>query len=71
MFDHTFTNIGDFEYYCRIHGADNGNGTASGMKGIVHVQAAVPEPATWFPLAAGTVALGLSRARRRLGADSP
>lgn len=39
-FDHTFSNAGDFSYYCSVHGADNGNGTASGMSGIIHVQAA-------------------------------
>jgi uncharacterized protein (TIGR03118 family) len=38
-FDHTFTHAGDFSYYCVVHGSDNGNGTASGMSGIVHVVA--------------------------------
>lgn len=37
-FNHTFTHPGDFAYYCILHGSDNGNGTASGMSGIVHVQ---------------------------------
>ncbi|MDB5352977.1 MAG: LigC protein [Planctomycetota bacterium] len=39
-FDHTFTNIGTFPYYCSIHGFDNGNGTAGGMSGSVAVTAA-------------------------------
>ena len=45
-FDHTFTHVGTFAYYCSIHGADNGNGTASGMAGVVRVTAAVPEPSS-------------------------
>jgi plastocyanin len=36
-FDHVFTNTGSFAYYCTIHGVDNGNGTASGMAGMVVV----------------------------------
>lgn len=36
-FDHTFTHAGTFNYYCCIHGIDNGNGTASGMAGTVTV----------------------------------
>ncbi len=39
-FDHTFTHAGAFVYYCVIHGADNGNGTASGMSGKITVSAA-------------------------------
>ena len=42
-FDHTFTNPGDFTYICSLHGFNNGDGTASGMHGIVHV-VPVPEP---------------------------
>jgi uncharacterized protein (TIGR03118 family) len=38
-FDHTFTQAGDFSYFCMVHGTDNGNGTASGMSGIIHVMA--------------------------------
>jgi plastocyanin len=66
-FDHTFTNAGDFAYYCIPHGQDNGNGTASGMSGIVHVVPAgvIPEPASWSLMAAGAAALGLVRWRRR------
>jgi plastocyanin len=40
-FDHTFTNIGSFQYFCQIHGMDLGDGTASGMAGTVIVQPAV------------------------------
>jgi plastocyanin len=36
-FDHTFTNTGTFVYYCKIHGQDNGNGTANGMSGTITV----------------------------------
>ena len=36
-FTHTFSNVGTFAYYCTIHGADNGNGTASGMAGTITV----------------------------------
>ena len=39
-FDHTFTQVGAFAYYCVIHGFDNGNGTAGGMSGTVTVQSA-------------------------------
>lgn len=38
-FDHTFTQAGDFVYFCTIHGADAGNGTATGMSGVIHVKA--------------------------------
>ncbi len=57
-FDHTFTQAGTFQYYCAIHGFDNGNGTAGGMAGLVTVRA-VPEPAS----ALGMLLLG-SRRRR-------
>jgi uncharacterized protein (TIGR03118 family) len=39
-FDHTFTTAGDIVYFCSIHGADAGNGTATGMAGKIHVMAA-------------------------------
>jgi plastocyanin len=39
-FDHTFKHAGSFAYYCTIHGVDNGNGTASGMAGMVVVASA-------------------------------
>jgi plastocyanin len=47
-FDHTFTHPGTYHYYCILHGFDAGNGTASGMAGIINV---VPEP--------GAVGLGI------------
>lgn len=36
-FDHTFTHVGVFAYYCTVHGFDNGNGTAGGMSGTITV----------------------------------
>jgi plastocyanin len=39
-FDHTFSNVGTWAYYCKIHGFDNGNGTAGGMSGTVTVNSA-------------------------------
>jgi plastocyanin len=39
-FDHTFTHAGTYVYYCKIHGQDNGNGTASGMSGMIMVMPA-------------------------------
>ena len=36
-FDETFNQTGTFIYYCKIHGSDNGNGTASGMAGSITV----------------------------------
>ena len=36
-FDHTFEQAGTYVYYCVVHGADNGNGTASGMAAEVIV----------------------------------
>ena len=44
-FDHTFTHAGDFPYFCIEHGSDNGNGTTSGMSGIVHV---LPAPSNKY-----------------------
>jgi uncharacterized protein YjdB len=38
-FDHTFTHVGTFAYYCTIHGTDNGDGTASNMSGTITVGA--------------------------------
>jgi plastocyanin len=36
-FDHTFTHVGTFVYFCQVHGADAGNGTATGMSGTITV----------------------------------
>jgi plastocyanin len=36
-FDHTFTKVGVFGYYCCLHGFDMGNGTGGGMAGTVTV----------------------------------
>src|SRR3954467_441032 len=38
-FDHTFTQLGTFSYFCSVHGFDNGNGTAGGMSGTITVGA--------------------------------
>lgn len=40
VFDFTFNTLGDFQYYCRVHGAPGG----IGMMGIVHVVAPTPTP---------------------------
>lgn len=58
-FEHTFSAAGDFGYYCLTHGADNGDGTFSGMGGYVHVQ---PFPA---PSGAALGAIGLLAGLRR------
>jgi plastocyanin len=39
-FDVTFQKAGTFNYYCKIHGFDNGDGTAGGMAGSVIVEGA-------------------------------
>lgn len=61
-YDHTFTHLGSFNYFCGMHGIDNGNGTASGMSGTITVNP-VPEPATLAILGVGAAAL--IRRRRR------
>lgn len=58
-FEHTFSNIGDWQYFCALHGFDRGDGTAGGMAGTIHV---VPEPASGSLLA---LAGGLLALRRR------
>ncbi|MEA2552183.1 MAG: hypothetical protein QOJ65_359 [Fimbriimonadaceae bacterium] len=63
-FDHTFTNVGTFWYYCTPHGQDLGNGTATGMAGTITVEA-VPEPASMAALGLGALALVRKRVRRK------
>lgn len=60
-FSHTFATPGLYRYYCSVHGADTGNGTAAGMTGTVRVLA-VPEPAT---LGLATLAGSATIRRRR------
>jgi len=60
-FSHTFTQLGNFNYFCNIHGFDAGNGAAGGMSGRITV-VPTPGPAAAIALA---VAAGMSRRRRR------
>jgi plastocyanin len=59
VFEHTFTHVGTFSYYCSIHGFDNRDGTAGGMSGEIIVLPPSPlmmvmvTPAN-YNLAAGT-----------------
>ncbi|MBL8066681.1 MAG: hypothetical protein JNM34_12620 [Chthonomonadaceae bacterium] len=55
-FDHTFTNIGDFGYYCDLHGSDLGNGQVIGMAGRVFVLA--PKLAESFTIFRGLLQQG-------------
>jgi plastocyanin len=55
-FSHSFNTPGVYQYYCTVHGFDNGNGTAGGMAGKVTVLA-VPEPASAAGLTAGAMLL--------------
>jgi plastocyanin len=61
QFTHTFTHVGNFEYYCQPHGFDAGGGNAEGMSGVIRVQP-VPEPTGAAVLAA---AAALRRRRRQ------
>ncbi len=53
-FDHTFTNLGDWQYFCDIHGFDAGGGNAGGMSGVVHV---VPAPSVGAMISGGVLLL--------------
>src|SRR5579859_6851738 len=50
-FNHTFTQLGTFNYYCTVHGFDSGGGQVGGMSGHIHVVMPVPDVRTY--LAAG------------------
>ena len=65
-YEHTFTTVGTFEYYCQLHGADLGALGVLGMAGTVTV--VVPEPRTaWATLLTANVVLRtLGRRGRRL-----
>ena len=58
-FSHTFTHVGSFQYYCVIHGMDNGNGTASGMAGTVVVAAAASTTLTSIAVTPVNSTLGI------------
>ena len=62
-YDHIFTKIGTFNYFCEFHGYDAGGGQAGGMAGSIHV---APEPATAALLAAG-MGMVLRRNRKAAG----
>jgi plastocyanin len=64
FFDHTFTQVGSFNYYCTHHGFDLGGGQVVGMTGTITVQP-VPEPV--HGLLAATLAGGLAYGVRRRG----
>jgi len=69
VFEHTFTHLGIFNYYCLPHGADLGGGHVEGMAGSITVVpiTGVPDASSTLPLLGA--ALGgltwLGRRRRR------
>ena len=67
-FSHTFLVPGTFNYYCQVHGFDNGDGTVGGMSGHVTVNP-VPEP-SWILLTGGLVGTMAFRRRRRSDVDA-
>lgn len=58
-FSRTFTIAGRYEYFCLPHGSDNGDGTASGMAGVITV---VPAPGSLAVVA--MAGAGVLRRRR-------
>ncbi len=68
-FEHTFTHVGTFAYYCAVHGADNGNGTAGGMSGTVTVLAATPSPTPTTPTPTPTTPNPTPSPLQALGVD--
>jgi len=69
-YSHTFVRPETIVYYCRIHGFDNFDGTATGMTATVTVLP-VPEPTEIAILAVAAVALTSGRRRRRRAHQGP
>jgi plastocyanin len=67
MFEHTFTHVGTFVYYCKIHGVDNGNGTASGMSGSIIVLPPSPLMAIMVTPANASTAAGTTEQYMAMG----
>ena len=63
-FNHTFTRVGTFEYYCQPHGFDAGDGNAEGMAGVIRVQP-IPEPTGIAALSVPAACVLLRRRSRR------
>ncbi len=63
LFDYTFSVPGTYAYYCDIHGVDNGDGTVSGMSGMVTVMdsSSRPELALMRALSMASIALPIPR----------
>jgi plastocyanin len=59
-FDVTFNQSGTFNYYCKIHGFDNHNGTAGGMSGSIIVAAGATLSSIAVSPASPSVAAGLT-----------
>jgi plastocyanin len=62
-YSHTFLGPGTIVYYCRIHGTDNLDGTATGMTATVTVLP-VPEPTGIAVAALGGMTVTCGRRRR-------
>jgi plastocyanin len=67
-FDHTFTQVGTFSYYCSVHGFDKGNGTAGGMSGTVTV-VATPTPTPTTPSPTPTTPIPTPTALQSIGVN--